>query len=100
MTREHDFCRGMLKRLMAEIHEVDPQRYVAAEVTGGCKIGNERHYWVKVTDHRFAEGARPTSGSKGHARFPEYEVTACCRYHAKHEAIGLLLHYFDEEKKS
>jgi len=45
---------------------------------------------VKVTDHRFAEGTKPTAGSPGHARFMEYEVEACCRYQAKAEALGQL----------
>jgi hypothetical protein len=99
MTGEHDFCRLCLRSLMDDIHEKDPRRHVRAEVTGDCEIGNEHHYWVKVSDTRDpgTGSAIPSEGLPGHARFLEYEVTGCCRYSAKGDAINALLREFDEE---
>jgi hypothetical protein len=97
--REHDFCRLSLRSVMEEIRKEDPKRYVSAEVTGDVKMGNEHHYWVKVSDTRDpgTGSAIPPNGAPGHARFLDYEVTGCCRYSAKFDAIRRLRRDLDKE---
>lgn len=86
----HDFCRVLLKVARDEFRQVEPRRFLKAEVTGRVKIASHTHFSVRVVDHVDpASGTKfPSEGCPGHFRNMTYEVVACCAYSAKVDALN------------